>query len=162
MILSACLAFFFAAPAFAQFSEARCKEDNCLTKGWEILAPDLRAEVTCRKGGCEKVGWRFINHVTGYRGHVECSGDGCFIDGFTEYDRRSGRPVAEVVCRERTTGEPDCLTEGWWTHLPQGTISTECIRGNCRELGWISRGFGRMEVVECKDEGCFVEGWVVR
>lgn len=147
------------------FWDIQCKFENCLKHGWDGSGPQSLFEVKCRNQSCEDSGWNFSNRINGFRSRVECEGDGCFVTGWTEWDRRTGFLISEVTCRSEGDDKEeatDCLKWGWQARTANGSSVTKCRQRDCRKNGWTTRyPMGKSESIECKDGGCFVEGWYI-
>ena len=63
---------------------------------------------------------------------------------------------AEVTCWEK-----DCLQKGWTrtNSVNNSFIDYGCYRDGCETSGWIAQGSGAKHYTQCKDGGCFKEGW---
>jgi hypothetical protein len=137
--------------------EVVCWDGNCLASGWTLThrLSGLVTDFKCYRTGCETSGW-IVGPGERRPYYTRCKERGCFVDGWYEIDSQEQNVVANVQCNQN-----DCLKNGWLSSGSQGSLQTRCLDNDCRRFGWSSQiGEGRFRVATCKQNSCFIRGWV--
>lgn len=142
-----------------------CTDNDCWNSGWDIqdMKSNQHSQVQCVAGSCQDNGW--VQRLNGrFLSETVCLEGGCWTKGFDIYNR-DGQKVSGFRCEEDPNLGSNCLTAGWvivdWRGRDVGYA--ECVAGDCERYGWdIHMNDGRLQVIRCKDESCFTNGWTLR
>ncbi|MGE0763319.1 MAG: hypothetical protein AB7N80_08575 [Bdellovibrionales bacterium] len=121
-------------------------------------------EANCLQGGCFKNGWTLYDLRTGQTSIVQCLEGDCTRVGWSMEMVGQG-PGYNSIC------EPEgCFVSGWRTYdvitrRPVGSVTcmiAENSERNCLTEGWVDRPqFGGQAVLRCIQKDCAQAGWEI-
>ena len=166
LILFSLFTLAFSIPTYAQVTyDITCKDNNCWTSGWTLKDhhSGTFSEVECKDNNCFQNGW-----IQVFRGQITsnatCKETGCWVDGADFFDE-FGQKTGGIACNEDPNLGNNCLTAGWRMigQFGQTTGEVFCIADDCEKFGWdIDYFHGPLQIVRCKNESCFTNGWTLR
>jgi hypothetical protein len=142
-------------------TSAQCWNHDCLVNGWTLTDfSTLRfTDSSCYRLGCQASGW-ISGGTSGVNTYTQCKTGGCFVNGWYELDRQKQTLLKQVVC-SHLNDKQDCLTAGWRSYSANSWEVSSCLDGDCKQSGWTTiNNLGETNLITCKGQGCFIDGWI--